>query len=79
VGAKNSNHVESCFVGMLAWSRFLIRGPCLQMISQLMFADDGEWKAIKTSWTRPSISQLIFAYDLLLFGQATLKKCIVSS
>jgi len=35
---------------------------------------DGEWKAIKTSWTRPSISHLMFADYLLLFGQTTQRK-----
>jgi len=33
--------------------------------------NDEKWKAIKTSWTRPSISHLMFADYLLLFGQTT--------
>lgn len=48
----------------------------MENLSNLIFevVEDGTWKSIKAGRSGPKISHLMFADNLLLFGQASVKK-----
>lgn len=51
---------------------------CIEVLSQniCLIAEESEWKGVKVSRSGPTISHICFAYDLILFGEATSSQAI---